>query len=59
MTIATSSYQSGWGVGGRTRVHYERKADSQPAVRAVTCIHVPEAVYRSGAQDFLCLVLIY
>jgi len=25
----------------------------------VTCIHVPEAVYRSGAQDFLCLVLIY
>ena len=24
----------------------------------VTCIHVPEAVYRSGVQDLLCLVLI-
>jgi len=22
----------------------------------VTCIHVPVTVYRSGVQDFLCLV---
>jgi len=23
---------------------------------SVTCIHVPVTVYRSGVQDFLCLV---
>ena len=27
-----------------------------PGLVIVTCIHVPVTVYRSGVQDFLCLV---
>ena len=47
---------------GRNGDHFWLKENFQlwgPAffrVVGVTCIHVPVTVYRSGVQDFLCLV---
>jgi len=44
--ISNAGTSSGISVGSRSAI----------CSSVVTCIHVPVTVYRSGVQDFLCLV---